>query len=358
MSALELLACVALIAISAFMSASEVAIFSLSRFQIRSLKERTRPVHRRVKALLADPSGLLITILVINETVNVSLSAVIASWLSRTQIPPWIGAHRLPPWAVHTALGLLVTTPVVLFFCEITPKVIAARANRLVATLTSRPLTLTYELARPVRILLKRIVTTVAKWSAGNAPQLPSGGPGSGAILRESDFLLMIEEGHREGAIQENELELIRKVFELDDTSVQGLYTPLAQVQTLPAHIPLRAALAALRSQRFSRIPAVSPDRKRIVGIIYAKDLLRAKLGSGLMDDPVSSIMRRPLFVPPTMRLNSLFRKFKAQRTHMAVVQGPGDQALGVVTMNDVLEELFEELLESDEQAPGGGPPA
>lgn len=133
MPPVEFLICAVLIGVSAFLSSSEIAIFSLSRFQIRSLKDHFRAVHRRIKRLLADPAGLLVTILVVNEAVNIALSALITSNISQNRqridglSSSWnIAGHTIPGWAVDAVLGTLVTAPIILFLCEVTPKVIAA----------------------------------------------------------------------------------------------------------------------------------------------------------------------------------------------------------------------------------------
>jgi putative hemolysin len=342
-SPIETLVCAALICIAAFTSASEVAIFSLSRFQLRSLKERARTSHRRIKALLADPGGLLITILVVNETVNIALSALIAKGISGTHVP-FIGPDLVPQWVVETVLGILITTPLVLFLGEITPKVVGARANLLIASLSATPIHGIYEVAKPVRMLLRRYLSWLHRVT-GAAGDLHS----KDASLTESEFLQMVEEGHREGAIHEDELELIRNVFDLDDTQISEVMTPLSMVKSLVSNTTLKDALSAMRSQKYSRIPITSIDRRRVVGILYSKDLLRAKLEPELLTYPVSSIMRKPFVVAPTMRLAALFRKFKQQKTHMAIAQAPNGEALGVVTMSDVLEALFEDILELEE---------
>jgi putative hemolysin len=358
MSALQLLACVILASISAWLSASEIALFSLSRFQLRSLKERFRAAHRKAKRLLSDPGGLLVTILVVNEVVNVALSSIITQSIALSPKPGFANRLPIPHWALSTLLGLLITTPIVLLLCDITPKVIASRANRLIAPLTAGPLTVLYNLFKPVRIVLNAIVKRVADWATPSTQATEQeGGEEEEAdrkILRESDFLLMIEEGHKEGAIQQNELELIKNVFELDDTSVAEVFTPLPQVQTLTEKTTLKSALNMMRSQKYSRIPvtaaATGPSRRQVVGVLYSKDLLRAKLEPGLMTLTVDTIMRKPLFVSPSMRLNSLFRKFKQQKTHMGVVQGPGGEAIGIITMSDILDALFEDILPEDQE--------
>src|SRR5690242_4838953 len=129
MSPLELLLCALLIFCSAYISASETALFSLTRFQLRFLKENFRSVYRKIKKLLSDPGGLLITLLMVNEILNIALSALITKAVSRghTSVPSYLG--NFPSWAFEVILGLLITAPIILFLCEITPKVIGAKAN-------------------------------------------------------------------------------------------------------------------------------------------------------------------------------------------------------------------------------------
>jgi len=138
MSILELIICGSLVACSAWLAASEIALFSLSRFQLRALKDTQRGPYKKIKRLLADPGGLLVALLVLNEVVNIALSAFIAKAVSSDEGPKlWAAAHfpSVPGWLVDTAVGVLFTAPLLLLFGEITPKVIAARANELIAFL-------------------------------------------------------------------------------------------------------------------------------------------------------------------------------------------------------------------------------
>lgn len=338
MSSLELLACAMLILVSACLAASEIALFSLSRFQLRYLKENFRAVHRKIKFLLADPGGLLITILVLNEVINVALSSFIAEAIAKQETSLITEWTKIPRWAVDIFLGVFISTPILLIVCEVTPKVIASRMNQLIATLSAGPLVFIYNIFRPFRILLQSVIHTILPLHSSH--EVGSNEP----ILKESDFLLMLEEGKKEGAIQENELELIRNVFALDNTPVGEIATPLSQVLSLPVHSTVKEALIAVRSQRYSRIPILSAGKKEVVGILYSKDLLRAKLQPNALSTPIVSLMRKPYFASSGMKLNALFRKFKQQKIHMAVVKNPLGEVIGVVTMNDILDSLFEDL--------------
>ena len=354
MASFELLICACLIALSGFMAASEIAVFSLSRFQLRTLKERFPASYRLLKKLLSDPGGLLITILVTNELVNISLSTLITHAVNNN----WPDRD----WRFQILVGLLITSPVVLLLCEVTPKAIAVHANQIVAPMAANPLTLIYNALKPVRIVLARVVSSVSRL-IGNTPT-PYDENGTQKLLREKEFLIMIEEGHREGAVHENEMELIRNVFDLDDTRVGDVYTPLNQVHSLPSHTTIRAAMAAMKGKHFSRIPITKNNRKQVVGVLYSKDLLFTKLDGGSDSRTIEHILHEAFVVSVTTRLNVLFRRMKQEKTHLAIVANPIGDTLGVVTMDDVLDALFEEILEVDESVkppplprpPGGRP--
>jgi putative hemolysin len=340
MTSIEIISCSLFILFSAYLSASEVALFSLSRFQIRSLKDRVRSAtHRKLKKLLQDPGGLLITLLVLNEVCNVTISALITNSM----------ADSSEHWLRNLILGTLVAAPIVLIVCDITPKVIGAKANQLVSSATVRPIEVIYGFMKPVRALLTGLVRLTVRATTPVDERHPDLELGS--ILKESEFMLMIEEGLKEGAIERSELDLIKNVFELDNTKVSELMTPLSQAKTLSEQTTIKNALAAMRSQRYSRIPVTSANRRQIVGMLYSKDLLRARLDPEAMNSPISELMRKPLVVTPALQVNALFRKFKQQKNHRAVVQRATGETLGIVTMSDVLESLLEDVFPDEEKS-------
>ncbi len=348
MSSLELILAIGLIAFSGFMSSSEIALFSLSRFQLRSLKEKFRSSHKKIKRLLQDASGVLITILIVNEMINITLSSLITRFTSRASESlhlkePIAQKLGIPIWGVEALLGVLITAPVILFLCEITPKIIGTKINVLIAPLTAGPLHFIYEVFTPIRAVVKKIVQWITRISGKpiNTEQ--------NTILNEADFLLMVEEGHKEGAIQQSEFELIKNIFEMNETQVVDIYTPIYQVQTLSMNTNLKDALTFMRMNRYSRIPITGRSKNEIVGILYSKDLLKAKVQPELLKDTVSEIMRNPITTTKSMKLNALFRKFKLQKSHMAIVMGESDEAIGVVTMNDVLDAVFEDIIPDDD---------
>jgi len=350
MTPFELILCVGLILFSGYISSSEIALFSLSRFQIRSIKEHLRPsVHQNIKKLLSDPGGLLMTILVINEILNISVSAIITKAVAISPHSTSTSEGWLPSWAIHSLLGTLITAPIILFACELTPKVIGARANQLVASLTAESLNLLYNFFKPVRAVLGRLIFGRSRNRLA-ARKKNSDGSLNDDIVKESDFLLMLEEGHREGTIGENELGLIKKVFDLDNIRISETMKPLSEAVTIPTQTTIKQALNLIRNQKYSRIPVLSSTSasKKVVGILYAKDLLLAKIDPELMQLNISAVMRKPLFVNGNLSMSTLFRRFKQERTHMAIIQNENGNHLGVITMGDLLETLFEDILETE----------
>lgn len=353
MSSIELLICFALIGTSAFLSGSEIALLSLSRFQLRHIRDHFRGAHRKIRKLLSDTSGLLVSILVSNEVVNISLATIIANALARNwgDTGPWFihwipasWVATTPDWLLQTLTGLALTTPVLLIFCEASPKVIAARLNHVIAPIVVTPLYWIYTIYLPVRMALLGLVGFLAR-RIGLGNRAKAADPASGpTMLREDDFMLMVEEGHKEGLIHPNEVDLIQNVFQLDDTPVSDVCTPISSVLAISAAATADEAAAMIQKSRHFRMPVYDGSRRDIVGILYAKDLIFAKLHETGPKRTARDFMREPYFVPLQMRLNRLFKLFKTERKHMAIVRNEQNVCVGVITMNDVIEALFDDF--------------
>ena len=175
MTALELLGCGALIGCSAFLSSAEVSLFSLSRVQLRSIRDRLKGTHKTIRKLLGDPGGVLVTILVINEVVNITLSTILTGVIDR-----WMPGQEWS-WTAKTLTGIAVTTPLVLLLCEVTPKTIGVKGNTLIAPLTCGPLYGLYSLMKPVR----GVINTVIRFATRHAGK---GRRGRGVCRRHQRF--------------------------------------------------------------------------------------------------------------------------------------------------------------------------
>ncbi|MGE4234470.1 MAG: hemolysin family protein [Bacteriovoracia bacterium] len=319
-----------------FAASSETAFFSLNRFQLRRIRERFRPSYERIKMLLGRPSRLLILILLINECVNLTISSLIADLFHRhTNIP----SER---WYVLVIASTSVSLPLILVFGEVTPKILAARMNRIIAIFNSGPLSFLYYLFFPfVWFFDKGVNSLLSKLKTAGKDPLSK----TMSVLSEEDFLLLMDEGHREGTIYSEEKKLIQRVLDFDDSTVDEVMTPIQEAFCIPDTAMLSEFLPEIKAQKYSRIPVFHKTKKNIVGVLYVKDLLQIAKDADLSGLDIKSVMTPvSMFVSEAMRLSALFRKFKEEKTHMAFCTDEANQTLGVVTMEDVLENIFGEI--------------
>ncbi len=345
MSFFEFILIFLLILGSSLLSASEVALFSLSRFQFRQIRENFKSDYRRIKKLLADPGGVLISILVANELINITLSTIIATTVERDWANKKIFLIHIfsssfldstPTWLLQIIMSLLITTPIILLLCESTPKVIGVRGNQVVAPLSSGLLNIIYILFKPMRVVLSHLILFIS----GKAHDREQ------KKLKEEEFLMLVEKGRKEGTVLESEEDLIRNVFELDDTTVGDVYTPISQVYALSEKTTISTILSSFQKNNFTRIPIFEESKKQILGVLYIKDLIKVKGDSTFLSKTAKEMMHEPYIVRPKMRLNRMFRQMRLNQVHMAIVQGHSKQTLGVITMKDLLDEIFEDLIE------------
>lgn len=315
-----------LVTIAAFFSASETAFFSLSRFQLRQLKQKSPDRYARIRYLLDRPAALVATVLLGNELTNVLISNLIADFYG--------GLALSPLWV--TALNLLTVMPVIMIFGEITPKVMGAKANLTIATLFLPPLWWFYRVSFPVRFFLEYTVEFLTR------PIRKRQGKKEDQI-KEEDIRALLEDGKKKGAIHSVEQDIIENLFEIDDDKVIDLATPLDKC--LVAHQDDSPKDVADRLERtfFARIPVRGDRPDHIVGILYAKDLLNY-LNRDEQEMKVRALMKEPLFVDPHMKAEVLFRRFRQLKRHIAIVEDKGGRAVAVITMEDILEQMFGEL--------------
>ena len=172
---------------------------------------------------------------------------------------------------------------------------------------------------------------------------LPGKGLKQGPFVSEEEIRQMAEAGSEEGAIEEQEKELIHSIFEFGDTLVREVMVPRPDMVTAPVHSDPRSVLDLILRHGYSRIPVYGKDADDIVGIVYAKDLLR-HLHAGKGNVPLDAIMREPYFVPETKKVADLLREMQKRRVHIAVVLEEYGSTAGLVTIEDLLEEIVGEI--------------
>jgi CBS domain containing-hemolysin-like protein len=173
---------------------------------------------------------------------------------------------------------------------------------------------------------------------------LPGRGLKTGPFVSEEDIRQMAEAGHESGAIEEEEKELIHSIFEFGDTVVRNIMTPRPDMIVVESNYTLQAAMDLAMRHGFSRIPVYENDPDNIVGVVYAKDLFRALRESGERPRSLKDVVREGYFVPETMRVSDLLREMQRKRVHMAIVADEYGDVAGLVTLEDILEEIVGEI--------------
>jgi putative hemolysin len=319
-----LLICATLILCSFILSSSEIAIFSLSRLQLKKIKDQSESIFKRLRTLIQDSFGFLITILFFNEIINITLATLITS----NYIEPLALS-----WQWQTALGIAVTTPIILIFCELTPKVVAARANQLIISLFLPIVYACYFVLKPFVGIVKIFFPKQQVKDLHN--------------LHEEDFIIIAEEHTETGHLHETELELIKNIFQMDDTRVEQLSTPIKKILTMPSNYTLdQASKIALKDKIYSRVPISGNSKEDIVGVLNTKDLVTIKLHPELRSESIMTIAKEPLIISGSLTLEALFKKMKAKKVQVAFTKNALGKITGMITLQDILDTVIEEAFE------------
>jgi len=346
-----------LLLLSGFFSGSETALFSLGRLQLRRREEEPGVEEDllsrdRVSSLLSRPRRLLISILIGNELVNISISILSAAVCQGIMCPGKAGAMGragtsgcLDQWILVTLVSTAVVTPLLLIFGEITPKTLAVRRSEAFARTVAFPIDIFARVVFPVRWLVRTLFGRIVDMAVGEEPQ-DSDGMG---VIMEEDLRTLVDMGERDGILDPSERELIQNVFEFGDMIASKVMTPRADVFSLPENMPFNEVLQHVTEKHFSRIPIYEGDKDNIIGILYANDLIPYKKPGSKPPEELARLARTPYFVPETKKADELFREFRSKKIHMAIVVDEFGGIAGLVTMEDLLEELFGEIIDEDE---------
>jgi CBS domain containing-hemolysin-like protein len=307
---------------SAFFSATETALFALRRVDLLKWKEEGNRRAERIAQMLSRPSRLIATIFLGNEIVNVAISSVIAA-LVLPHLP--VGAGE--------GLALLLGTLGILLIGDVTPKCLVWPRARGFSLAAAAPLHAFARVVAPVRFVLEKIAAGIL-FLLGERD-----GPESRGVISEAEFRALVDAGEETGTLDTQETELIHNIFEMTDRRAGEIMTPLPDVFMIPRDLPYEELIARYRRYRRSRIPVYEGERHYVVGVLHFKQLLRPMAEGG--KPPVWQDLVRPPYV-----VHPLLREFQRRKVHIAVVVDEYGETCGIVTLEDVLEELFGEIRE------------
>lgn len=315
--------------LSATYSGSEVAFFSLVN-QIDKLKTDGESGRQdtRILKMLQKPRRLLATILIGNTFANI-VSSVLAAVITGKIV----AYYGFPPAIVYT-VEIVALTFMILILSEITPKIIAINNPLKVSRKMSGFIYTNFILFSPVSKLI-----------ANSTMSLERSLPKPNNKMTAEDLKTMAEMSEQEGSIKGDEREIIENVIEFGNITVREIMTSRVNIIAVPLAATLREVLELIQEQGLSRMPLYENDLDNILGVIYSKDIL-PYINTDLEESPINwkTIARKALFIPATKKLDDLLRDFQHEKTHIAIVVDEYGGTEGIVTLDDILEEIVGDI--------------
>lgn len=314
-----------LILLSGFFSGSEIALFSTNRVKIRKLAEEGDRNARVLEELLSRPNRLLTAILVGNNLVNIGAAAIATS----------LAIQFFGSKGVGLATGVM--TLLVLIFGEITPKGVATRNSERISLLVARPIAtlvkLLYPIVKVLVFITKPIVTAF-------------GGKSNIPFVTEEEIKMLVEVGEKEGVIEKEEKEMIKGIFEFGETTAKEVMVPRIDMKCISADATIEDGIKLALETGHSRFPVFEESVDNIIGILYTKDILRYLDKRKLK---LRQIIRPAYYVPETKKLDELLEEMQEKKTQIAIVVDEYGGTAGLVTLEDIIEEIVGEIWEEHE---------
>ncbi|QTA38022.1 HlyC/CorC family transporter [Thermosipho ferrireducens] len=322
---------------SALFSASETALTSVSKIKLRESLRRGNKKEEESEIHLFNK--FLTVILIMNNLVNIlasSIATLLFVSLFKSVIPEGLSA----------LVSTLTLTFFILVFGEITPKIYARQNHEKI-----------FNRMLPVLLFLSRIFSPIIRFLVAFS-NVVIGLTGGKAVsetpfITTDDILMYVEAGREEGTIKHEESFMLKRTIEMEVSQVKEIMIPRIDIVAVDESSTLEEIMELIKEEEYSRIPVYKDTIDNIVGICYAKDVLVfvSERGTEIKQKvKVKDLMREPLFVPETMKISDLLKIFKEQKIHMAIVVDEYGGTAGLVTLEDILEEIFGEIMDEYDQ--------
>jgi len=317
--ALNLAVLTVLIYLSGLFSGSELALTSLSKADVAKMKINKEKNAELLEILKSDMDRTIVTILVANNLINVTLSALTTR----------LAYTMLGDLGVSITIGLL--TFLLLVFGEITPKGFAVKNRKQFSQKYAKLVYYLSVILIPVIRVLERISESIIGLLGGKTKD-------QSMEITEEDVKDLAKILAEEGTIKNIEKNLLNRVFWFGDKRAKSVKIPKEKVKFLRAEQSVDEAVDFIRKHKFTRIPVLEKEMDKIRGILYSKDVL------GKEDGKVEDYMREPNFVQEEDEITEVFKRMKNNREHMAIVKNGSGEFVGIITLEDILEELVGEI--------------
>ncbi len=328
-SSLYILYLFLLLLVSAIFSASETALVSSSKVQLKEMADRGIKIAEKILGLRLKRENTLTTILIINNLVNIG-ATVIATNLA-IELAETSGFSSAVIWVIP------IMTVIIVLFGEMLPKTAATRKPFGVSRIVYYPVLFSTIICFPIVWLLQKITSGIL-WVLHIKVD-----PDDAKVVSEHELEVMLDVSHREGIIPSSEREMIERIFEFGDTTVREVMIARVDMIVLPVDCNLAQLIQTFRETGHSRIPIYEESQDNIKGVVHIKDLI-PYMATGENGFSIVRIIRKTIFVPETKHISELFGEMRNQQTHLAIVVDEYGGVAGLATLEDLLEELVGEI--------------
>ena len=322
-----IIALVFLVACSAFFSASETAFSSLNQIRLKSRAEDGDASAARVLAMAEKYDKLLSTILIGNNIVNIAAASIGTILFTRA-----LGAER------GATMSTIVLTIVLLIFGEVTPKSLAKEMPETVATAVSPMLNLLMVLFTPLTWLFSQWKRLLGHFVHSTEED----------TITEGELMTMVSEAENDGELTDRESELIRSAIEFDDVEVEEILTPRVDVVAVEDNTSLDEVAQTFAESGYSRLPVYHDTIDNIIGVVHEKDFYLARLKK---ETSLEELVKPTLYTTGSTQISQLLRTLREQHHHLAVVVDEYGGTEGIITLEDILEELVGEIWDEHDEA-------
>jgi CBS domain containing-hemolysin-like protein len=324
---MDILILLGLIGLSAIISTAEIGFFSVNETRLRALSQNGNKRAARALLLRSDPQKLLSTILVGDRLVGTAIP-MYATFITLNAY----GGKTFFDEAIAVVVGIL--TFVLLVSVDVIPKTLAAKFAVPVTLNMAYPIYWVQVLLTPILFVM---VPLIHRLTGGKGLTLP--------LVTEEELKIMLDEGGKAGALEFEEVKMIKNVFQLKDITAEDAMTPRIYVFALDGNLRLKEAQELLYNSKYSRIPVYDGTLDNITGILYKTKAL-TELAKGRTDVRLRDIAHPPLFVPAGKTADDLMKQFQQEKRHMGVVVNEFGGVMGLVTLEDLLEEVVGEIVD------------
>ena len=324
-----LVAIIVLVILSGFFSATETAYSCASKIKLKNLSEN-KPRALKVLRLTEKYDSLISTVLVGNNIVNITASSLATILFAKIILANGLKIDS-------TTLSTIVMTVAVLLFGEITPKFIAKSAPEKYAMAIYPIITFFYYLLYPINMFFsgwKWLITKIFRVKSTD-------------IITEEEIMTVVEEAEEDGTLKEDETKLIRSVIEFDDLEVCDIFVPRVNIVAVEIGTSMEDIKKVFSNEGYSRIPVYKDSIDTIIGWIHEKDFFKAYLAG---KKGIDGIMKNAFYTTEHTKISSLLRQLQKKKIHMAIVLDEYGGTLGLVTFEDILEELVGEIYDEHDE--------